>query len=289
MRPHRVPAEPDPGADDHGQRQGRCTRADLDGHSAGEVDGPDAVGQPATRVAVAVEVEDPVRDRRVDQHGPHRDEHDPGTEPGPVGDGAGDQGPGDHAEQALEHREQDDRDGQPAVCTLGDQGLQPEVLQRVADESPADVVAEGDRVADEDPDDDDRREGAEGHHHHVQHALGAHHPAVEQREPRCHQEHQGRGCEEPGGVAGVDLGDHLGGEVVREELADRAEMRGESGHGRSRSLDEVTSGRATRFRRVTHPEAMFQTCYETPDSFKDRSDGRLVPVTGADPHHAVDG
>ena len=78
-KPTRVP-------DDEGQRQRGGTRADLDRGTAGEVDQPDPVGQPAAGVAGTGEVEDPVRDRRVDQHRPQRDEDQPGAEACPVGD-----------------------------------------------------------------------------------------------------------------------------------------------------------------------------------------------------------
>ena len=122
VRPHRVLAEADPGADDQGERERRGARADLDGHAAGEVDRADAVGQPATGVPRAVEVEDPVRDRRVDQQRPDRDEHHPRPEPRAVGDRAGDQRAGDHAEQSLEDREQDHRHRQPGVGALGEAG-----------------------------------------------------------------------------------------------------------------------------------------------------------------------
>jgi hypothetical protein len=78
------------------------------------------------------------------------------------------------------------------------------VLERIAEQAAAEIVPEGERVADHHPDDGDRGKRAEGHHDHVQHALGAHHPAVEERQPRCHQHHQGGRGEQPGGVAGVD-------------------------------------------------------------------------------------
>ena len=58
---------------------------------------PELVGHPAADVVARAEVEDPVRDRRVDEDGPDGAEDQPGPEPGAVGDRAGDQADRDHA------------------------------------------------------------------------------------------------------------------------------------------------------------------------------------------------
>ena len=147
---------------------------------------------------------------RIDQQGPGADEDQPGAEPSAVGDRPGDEGAGDDAEQALEDRKKDRGDGAHDVSLVGEQLAETGILQRVAEQPPTDVVPEGERVAHERPEDEDDRQRAEGHHHHVEDALGANHPAVEQGQTRCHEQHEGAGDQQPGGVAGVDLGDECG-------------------------------------------------------------------------------
>jgi hypothetical protein len=203
VRPHRVHPEADPAAEHERQREPGGAGADLHRGTAGEVDQMQPVDQPAAGMTRVRGVEDPVRDRRVDQHRPGGDEDHPGAEPGPVGDRAGDQCAGDHREQALEAGEQDHRHVQPAAVA-GDECLQADQPSRYADQPAPGVVAEGQPVADHHPHDRDHAQCGERHHHHVQHALGAHHPAVEQRQAGDHQQHQRRRGEQPGRVTGVD-------------------------------------------------------------------------------------
>jgi hypothetical protein len=157
-------------------------------------------------VVAGGEVEDPVGDRRVDQERPDADEHHPGAEPGPVRDRPGDQGAGDHAEQPLEHGEQDHRHRRVAVRRRVEQVAQAGVLRRVTEQTRADVVSEGDRVADQGPQHRHDGEGPEGHHDHVEDALGADHAAVEERQTGGHQQHEGAGGEQPCCVARVERG-----------------------------------------------------------------------------------
>ena len=65
--------------------------------------------------------------------------------------------------------------------------------------------AEGERVADERPDDADEAHREEAVHDRGEHVLRRDHAAVEQGEPRCHEQHQCRRDQHPRGVAGVDL------------------------------------------------------------------------------------
>jgi hypothetical protein len=149
-------------AEHQGQRQACGARVDVDRRATREVLHPQ-VGQPPGVVAVGVaEVEDPVRDREVDEGDPGGDEDRPAEELGPVRDGAGDQGRGDHREHQLEHRE-----GQRGDLVLGavDGGF---LLEQLAETDRAEVTdeavaagAEGEGESEqcpEDADDADRHE-----------------------------------------------------------------------------------------------------------------------------------
>ncbi len=177
------------------------TAVHINAGAAGEVDREQLVGDPATRLRLgSVEREDPVGDGEVDDRGPDPGEDHPGAELGPVRDGTGDQRDGDDGEHRLEGDEGHGRDGEDQaggsealVDALGaHQALEPEELERVTEQPPADVVAERHRVAVEHPQDADQGECAEAHHHHVEDALGADHAAVEECESWCHQQHQRR-------------------------------------------------------------------------------------------------
>ena len=65
---------------------------------------------PVVGTGGAVEGEDPVRDRGVDDAWPRAGEHHPGAEAGAVGDRAGDEGAGDDREEGLEADERQARD-----------------------------------------------------------------------------------------------------------------------------------------------------------------------------------
>ena len=100
-------------------------------------------------------------DREVDEGGPDAGEDHPGAELGPVGDGAGDQGDGDDREHGLEGDEGHGRVGAGLVVErdLGGvlhQALETQVLNGIAEQAGADVVAEGHGVAVENPEDGDR-------------------------------------------------------------------------------------------------------------------------------------
>ena len=74
---------------------------------------------------------------------------------------------------------------------------------RVADH-PAQAIAEGQAEAHHHPDQADHAQRHHALQHRRDHVLQAHHPAVEEREPRRHQQHQRRGRQHPGHVARVD-------------------------------------------------------------------------------------
>ena len=83
-----------PLADDERRHQRRGAGVHVHDGAAGEVPGAH-VRQPAA-------APDPVRERRVDDHRPERDERDVGGEAHPLDDGARDQRRRDDAERALE-------------------------------------------------------------------------------------------------------------------------------------------------------------------------------------------
>ena len=100
----------------------------------------------------AFDVEHPVRDRRVDQQRPGDHEDQERSELRALGEGARDQGRRDDGEHELEDHEQLSAGCRARLRVAGRaDALQPEVVE-VADDAPAlDVRAEGQRVADDDP------------------------------------------------------------------------------------------------------------------------------------------
>ena len=225
VRAHRVLAEADAGADHHGEGERAGTRADLHRHAAGEVDRADAVRQPATDVARRGRGRRPSARpgrRRARSTTETNTIHAPNRARSAIA-------PQTRAPVITQNRPWNIANRITGTVShesalSATQVLEPEVLERVADQPEPEVVTERERVADHDPDDGDRGEGAEGHHHHVQHALGADHAAVEQREPRRHQQHEGGGGQQPGGVAAVDR-------VRSDRGQDGAGREGEGGHG----------------------------------------------------------
>ena len=121
----------------------------------------------------------------------------------PVRAGAGQQRGRDDAEHHLEggegHRR--DREGVPGdwILRVGEAGeLQP------PDEAAA-ARTEGEGVAEQHPDDADDGEHAEALPHDGQDALAPDHPAVEERQPGRHEQHEPGTHEHPRGIAGVDV------------------------------------------------------------------------------------
>ena len=64
-----------------------------------------------------------------------------------------------------------------------------------------DPAGNRDCVAVDDPQDGDQPDRAEAHHHHADDALGLDEAAIEECQPRCHQQHQRRRDQEEGGVS----------------------------------------------------------------------------------------
>ena len=99
-------------------------------------------------------------------------------------------------------------------------------LREVADERVA--GAEGEAVADQDPEHADDAGGQHALHEDVQHVLGAHQAAVEEGEARQrHHQDQGRRGQHPGGVAAVDHRRRVFGE--RERARQQGQGRGADG------------------------------------------------------------
>ena len=86
-----------------------------------------------------------------------------------------------------------------------------EVRHRVADEAVV-TLAERETESERDPDQAHHTKRHKTLQHRRDDVLAADHSAVEERQPRRHQQHQARGGEQPGRVAGIDWG---GGRNVR--------------------------------------------------------------------------
>ena len=153
------------------KNEGQCCSSgvDMDGGATGEVE-----HAPLSHPAAV----HPERDRAVDEDRPNRHEHGPGRELHAVGNGAGDQGRRYDRERHEKYRRDD------VVRRLD--VLHPYLIER-ADEST--VAGIGKRVTDQHPTDRDCSQAIHVHHEHVEHVLGPEHAAIEQRQPRHHEEH----------------------------------------------------------------------------------------------------
>ena len=163
---------------------------------------PAAVGEAA--VVSEAEVEDPARDREVDDRRPHCREDHPRAELRPVGDGARDERDRDDRERRLE-ADEGERRVRGALRDLEQAGQ--------ADRRPVDGPGRGqalrggerDGVAVQHPQDADEAHGAEAQHHHADDALRLDEPAVEERESGRHQQHECRRYQQERGVALIHL------------------------------------------------------------------------------------
>ena len=70
-----------------------------------------------------------------------------------------------------------------ADLRCAEQAVEAEELERLAEQTAADVLAERHGVAEQHPEDTDDADRAEAHHHHVEHALRPDHAAVEEGKP----------------------------------------------------------------------------------------------------------
>ena len=136
-------AETFPGADDHGEGQGRVTRGDVHHSAAGEI-------QDAHDVQPAALAPDPVGQGVIDQGHPDKAEDQKRLEAHPFHKGPGDQSRGDHREHHLERGKEPVGDGLGIVhVRQGPHAVEPEKVEP-ADEA-ADIGSEGQGVAVQDP------------------------------------------------------------------------------------------------------------------------------------------
>jgi hypothetical protein len=190
--PRVAPALPD----EESRREGGRAGADVHHGAACEVKGPDPGGpeEPAAP--------DPVRERRVDQERPEGHERHVPSEADPLGERARDQRRRDHGEHQLERRERRVRHGgRERVRHLPDPA-EPEV--REAADHASHIGAERERVAGQQPHHGDDRDRGDRLHHRAEHVLRPDEASVEQRQPRRHEQDEGRRPQNPGGVTGVD-------------------------------------------------------------------------------------
>ena len=175
------PLAQDDCCDDRGGRS-----VDVDDRAAGEVK-----RAPLCEPAAAPH---PVRDRRVDDQHPQRDERRIGREPHALDDRSRDQRRGDDGEGRLESHEQ--HVGNGALGLEADAAQQR--VRQVAEHGVA--AGEGERIAKQRPGERHEAERDETHHHRVERVLRSHQPAVEEGERRRHQENERGGHEHPRGI-----------------------------------------------------------------------------------------
>ncbi len=201
-------------AEEDEHRQGGNTGGEVNDGAAGEIEG-------ALFEEPAVDHPHPVGKRIIDQGGPEQDEQAVGGELDPLGQGAGDQGHGDHGEHALDTWRRRTRGCRPGSAHVleegvdrgavleGDQAVEHR-LAEVADQAAAGIGAEGEGVADHRPLHADDPHGDKGMHHGGEDVLGADHAAVEEGQAGDHEQDQRRGDQHPGGVAGIERRRALG-------------------------------------------------------------------------------
>ncbi len=185
-------------AQNHNQRQRGDTRIDVHDRSASEVECA-PLKQPSSWT------EDPVGHYRVDDHRPDPEEQNPCGELQAVSGCAGDQGRSDHREHHLEGHEGHGGNGQRPIAEAGDLGEigEAEVVER-PDEPAADVLTEGQAESEDHPQHADEPEAEEVLHEHAEDILRTHHPGVEERQARHHEQHKGGRGQDPSGVPRID-------------------------------------------------------------------------------------
>ena len=168
----------------------------------------------------------PVGQRAVDAGAPEDREDHHRAEPHPLGKGPADQGRSDDEEHPLEQHVGHGRDRQPGKerqfgAAGGPNGIHSLHTHVAAVADPRPVAAEDERIPVQAPDDRHHAHQADALHHDAQHVLAADQPAVEQGQGRRgHEQHQGRGDQDPGVVGGIELRCSLGGRR-RRQLARR--------------------------------------------------------------------
>ena len=192
-------------AQDHGSGQGRKARRHVDHGAAGKV-----LHAPLEEHSLGMP--GPVRQRAVDQEAPQHQEQKICRKPHTLGERAGDQGRRDDRELELEHREDQQGNRQLERRFAGPQGdcpvthiVEHEEGERVADQSPAaDVVAERQPKAHEDPDQADHAQRDHALQHGRDNVLETDHASVEERQAGRHEQHQARSRQHPRDVPGVE-------------------------------------------------------------------------------------
>jgi hypothetical protein len=147
-----------------------------------------------------------VADGRVDEQAPQESEQHKRLEALSFGEGPDDQGRRDDRKHHLEKGERGRRNLW-SVCTgLGTDALETDVVQ-VADHAPAvHVLAEGQRVAHQNPSYAHQRQDEHALHENAENVLATDKAAVKEGQGRRHQHDERSGSQHPGRVACVDSG-----------------------------------------------------------------------------------
>ncbi|CAB4725984.1 unannotated protein [freshwater metagenome] len=164
---------------------GKCSSTSIDVHNgaASKVECTELREPPAAK--------HPVSNRRVHKHKPKSDENRVGLELEPVSGCTRDECRGDHSERHLICAEQHEWNCESECfasrCRVD--VVHPGKVE-VADEPAVTKVAKRQRESDGHPKDCHQSHGEEVLHQHAEHVFGPNHAPVEERESRCHEEHQ---------------------------------------------------------------------------------------------------
>ncbi|CAB4371490.1 unannotated protein [freshwater metagenome] len=167
------------------KNHGKCSSACIDVHNGA------TSKVECTKLGEPPATEHPVSNRRVHKHKPKSDEDRVGLELESVSSCAGDERGSDNREGHLISAEQHEwnRESECFASRCRVDIAHPRKIE-VADEPTITKVAKGQREGNGHPQDCHQAHGEEVLHQHAEHVFGPNHAPVEERESRCHEEHQ---------------------------------------------------------------------------------------------------
>ncbi len=190
VRTERLFVVADPFAQHQRHDQGGNARTHMDDDSAGKIEGAQ-LSHPAAHPP------DPVGQRIIDQGGPEDRQDEERGELHPFRKGADDQGRGDDGEHRLKDHKHEMGNGGGVVCVGGaSHPLQSRPFQG-ADDPPARIGAESQRVSVQNPLQADHAHDGEALHEDGKDILPAHQAAIEKGQAGRHDKNQYRGYQDP--------------------------------------------------------------------------------------------
>ena len=213
MRAERLSAEALTLADDQYDDESGDCGVDVNDRTTCEVVGgsADGLGDGAVSGQQAT-VPHHVGERSVIERNPQCDEDHPSAVLDALGDGAADQGDGDHGERGLERHIHADRivvgvqRGRTEDAVIGNHRvLQQEAGCRITEDAADRRACVGNGPAPQHPHDHGDGQCGRLHDHHIQYGLRTNHATIEEHHTRRHEEHKGRGSQNPRSISRIKL------------------------------------------------------------------------------------